>query len=174
MYCLAGTYVAGCCWPFRERNLTLNRMKLLISLVSVVALDGGGKAWRAGPARHLLVGQYRYDIVLKTEYAHDDDADNTYFIVTRANSRIMQCSAFRRSITRQGVLNLTGTYAVNGPYLLFKERYGDPQRVYRIGNEQWIQPDSTIKTFSPDQTGRLQLIEVRDYTGGVSKKKSYR
>ncbi|MFC6223764.1 hypothetical protein ACFP2F_10970 [Hymenobacter artigasi] len=125
--------------------------------------------------RHLLVGKYRYDITLETLYVHDDDADNTYFVVTSANSGAkQQCSGFLKSITRQGEIQTTGTYAVNGPYLLIKERYGDPQRVYRIGNEQWIQPDSTIKTFSPDQTGRLQLIEVRDYTRGVSKKRSYR
>ena len=130
-------------------------------MVYVAALGGGGVKWYTGPIRHQLVGKYRYDIALKTEYAHDEDADNTYFIVTRANSRTQQCGAARRSITRQGVVLSTGEYAIEGPYLRFKERYFTPRRV-----KQLVFPDSTVKTFSPDRTGQLQLVEIWDYTEG--------
>lgn len=145
-------------------------MHIFILLISLMAVH---TVWHTGPARQLLVGQYRYDIGLQTEYAHDDDADNTYFIVRRANSHLVQCSAFRRIVTRRGALKRTGMYAVSGSQLLFKERRVGPRQTHQTGNERWAEPDSTVKTFSPDQTGRLQLIEVRDYTGGKSQERSY-
>jgi hypothetical protein len=116
------------------------------------------------------VGPYDYDIALKTQYAHahahDDDADNTYFIVTRANSRKQQCSAFLRSMTRQGVVQTTGEYAIEGAYLRFKARNFTPRRVVMPSGEQRVFPDSTVNTFSPDRTGQLHLVESWEYTEG--------
>ena len=143
-------------------------MKLLLPLVSVAALCGGGVTWHTGPVRHLLVGKYRYDIALNTHYEHDDDADNTYFVVTRAGSRTQQCSATRRSMTRQGVMRIMGEYTTNGARLQFKERYFGPRRV-----RQWVFPDSVVKTFSPDRTGQLHLIECWKYTEGKGKKVTF-
>jgi len=143
-------------------------MRILFPLVSVAVLCGGGMTWHTGPARHLLVGKYRYDIVLQTQYEHDDDADNTYFVVTRADSHTQMCSAFRRSRTRQGGVLTTGEYAIDGTHLLFKERYFSPRRV-----RQWVFPDSVVNTFSPDRTGHLRLISSRNYTGGKVQNVSY-
>jgi hypothetical protein len=143
-------------------------MKLLLPFVWVATLFGGSVAWRTGPVRHLKVGQYRYDIALKVGYAHDDNADNTYFVVTRANSAIQQCSGIQRSIARPGVLLTTGAYAVSGSHLLFIRRYYGPRRV-----QQHVFPDSVVLTFSPDRTGQLKLMGARDYTQGKVKDVSY-
>ena len=114
---------------------------------------------RLAPHAALLVGKYHYDVTLQTQYAHDDDADNTCFVVTRANSRATLCSSTRRSITRQGVVKSTGEYAVNGPHLQFKEHYYGARRI-----RKWVFPDSVVKTFSPDRTGQLHLIDYQEYT----------
>ena len=114
------------------------------------------------------MGPYRYDIALQTQYNHDDDADYTYFVVTRANSRAPQCSAIRRSITRQGVVKSTGAYAINGAHLQFKERYYGPKRI-----RKWVFPDSVMITFSPDRTGQLHLTDYWEYTEGKGKKVTF-
>ncbi|UOQ95812.1 hypothetical protein MUN81_11100 [Hymenobacter sp. 5317J-9] len=136
-------------------------MKWLFAFAFVAALAGGELTWHTRPARHLLVGQYYYDIALKTQYEHDDDAYGTYFMVTRANSQKAQCSSTRQRITRKKVLHTTGEYAIEGPYLRFKERSYGPRRI-----DKWLFPDSVVKTFSPNRTGQLQLTEVWEYTEG--------
>ena len=143
-------------------------MKLILPFVSVVTLFDGSVTWRTGPVHHLKVGRYHYDIALKAGYAHDDDAGNTYFVVTRANSSTQQCSGIQRSITRPGVLLTTGAYAVSGSNLLFKRRYFSPRRV-----QQHVFPDSAVLTFSPDRTGQLKLTGACDYTEGKVKDVSY-
>jgi hypothetical protein len=166
--------VLGNCQAFTGRSLTLDAMRLLICLLSVVVLDGGGLTWKTSPARHLLVGKYRYNIALKTSYAHDDDADNTYFTVTRANSGAEQpCSGFLKSITRQGEVRTTGAYAVNGPYLLFKKRNHGPRGVRQWQDRRWVIPDSTVITFTPDRNGQLRAVEHREYINGKTKKVFY-
>lgn len=100
-------------------------MRFLVCVLSIVVLDGRGLIWKTSPVRNLLIGKYRYDITVKTLYAHDDDADNTYFMVRRANAGAKQpCSGFLKSVTRRGQIQITGAYTVNGPYLLFKKRKG--------------------------------------------------
>jgi len=143
-------------------------MRPLLPLAFVTALCSGDITWQTTPARRLAVGPYRYDVILRTQYAHDDDADNTYFIVTRADSRTQLCSAIRRSISRQGVVKSTGEYAINGAHLQFKERYYGPRRI-----RQWVFPDSVVKTFSPDRTGQLHLIDYWEYTEGKAKKRTF-
>ena len=143
-------------------------MRLLFPLAFVAALCSGDVTWQTGPARRLAIGKYYYDITLKTQYEHDDDVDNTYFVVTRANSRATQCSSTRRSTTRQGVVNSTGEYAINGAHLQFKERYYGPKRI-----RKWVFPDSVVKTFSPDRTGQLHLIDYWEYTEGKGKKVTF-
>lgn len=146
----------------------MGAMKLILPLVSVVTLFGGSVTWHTDSVRHLLVGKYYYDITLKSGYDHDDDADNTFFIVTRAHSSRQQCSGIQRSITRSGVLRTTGAYAVSGTHLLFKRRYFGPNRV-----QQHVFPDSAVLTFSPNRTGQLKLTGARDYTEGKVKDVSY-
>jgi hypothetical protein len=143
-------------------------MRLLLPLAFVSSLYSGGVTWQTHPARRLAIGKHYYDVTLKTQYEHDDDADKTYFVVTRANSRAPQCSSTRRSITSQGVVNSTGEYAINGAHLQFKERYYGPRRI-----RQWVFPDSVVKTFSPDRTGQLQLIDYWEYTEGKGKKRTF-
>lgn len=161
---LAGVLLPGSCRKVRY----FNAMRLLLPLAFVTSLCSGGITWQTNPARRLAVGLYRYDIVLQTQYEHDDDVDNTYFVVTRANSRVQLCSAIRRSITRQGVVRSTGEYAINGSYLRFKERYYGPRRV-----RQWVFPDSVVKTFSSARTGQLHLIDYWEYTEGKGKKRAF-
>ncbi|MBO3272231.1 hypothetical protein [Hymenobacter defluvii] len=149
-------------------------MRLIICSLSVIVLSGisgMGLTWRISPVRHVLIGKYRYDITLKTSYAHDDDADNTYFMVTRTNSGAKQpCSGFLKSITRQGEIQITGAYAINGPYLLFKKRNHGPRGVVEWGGKQWVIPDSTVTTFSPDHNGQLKSVDHREYINGESRK----
>ncbi|WP_426060005.1 hypothetical protein [Hymenobacter sp. B1770] len=143
-------------------------MTLLFPLVLVALLGGRDLHWQTGPARRLAVGHYRYDIALKTAYAHDEDTDNTYFVVTRPNARTPQCSALRRSVTRQGAVQTTGEYATDGDRLLFKQRYLTPRRI-----RQWVFPDSSVTTFSPDRTGRLCLRGVRNFSDGKATDVTY-
>ncbi|MCI1187008.1 hypothetical protein MON38_06225 [Hymenobacter sp. DH14] len=140
-------------------------MKCLFALVLVATLCGGNATWQTRPARHVGVGAYYYDIKLKTQYDHDDEADNTYFVVTRAKSRMTQCSAILRTTSRKGAEQTTGEYAIEGQYLRFKERHFTPRRVVVSGRER-VFPDSTVNTFSPDRTGQLHLVESWEYTGG--------
>lgn len=128
-------------------------------------LSGGDITWQTRPARHVGVGSYYYDIKLDTQYNHDDEADNTYFVVTRAKYHPTQCSAILRTISREETVLTTGEYAIEGPYLRFKERYFTPRRVVVSGREQ-VSPDSTVHTFSPDCTGQLHLVETWEYTRG--------
>jgi hypothetical protein len=120
------------------------------------------------PARNIAVGQYRYDITLKAQHAHDGETDNTYFIVTRTNSHTQQCSGTRQIITRQGEVQTTGAYAIEGRYLRFKQRSFGPRRFGK-----WVFADSTVTTFSPDRTGQLQLLDCWEYTQGKSKKVTF-
>ncbi len=143
-------------------------MTLLFPLVSVAALCIVGATWHTTPVRNIAVGQYRYDIALHRQYNHDDDVNTTYFIVTRANSRPELCSATRRSITRQGVVRMTGAYVIEGQYLRFKERNFGPRRV-----RQWEFPDSVVKTFTPDRTGQLHLVDCWEYREGKGKKVTF-
>ncbi|WP_126546944.1 hypothetical protein [Hymenobacter amundsenii] len=143
-------------------------------MLSIVALGDMGLTWKTSPARQLLIGKYRYDIALKTSYAHDDDADNTYFIITRAHSGAKQhCSGVLKSVTRQGAIQTTGAYAVNGPYLLFKKRNHGPRGVQQWQDRRWVIPDSTVITFSPDRNGQLRSVEHREYINGKSREVVY-
>ena len=140
-------------------------MRRLLPIVFITALCIGGITWQTTPARRFTMGPYRNGMVLQTQYEHDDDADNTYFVVTHAYSRAQLCSAIRRSITRQGSVKSTGEYAINGSHLQFEERYCGPRRI-----QKWVFPDSVVKTFSPDHTGQLHLIDYWEYTGGKVRK----
>jgi hypothetical protein len=143
-------------------------MSFFFPIAFVATLYSGAFAWQTSPTHRLAVGPYQYDIALNTQYEHDDDAANTYFIVTRVGSRTQLCSATRRSLTRQGMVRSTGEYAVDGSHLWFKERYFGPRRI-----RQWVFPDSVVKRFSPDRTGQLHLIDYWEYREGKGKKVSF-
>jgi hypothetical protein len=133
-----------------------------------VATAQATNTFKTSPARNIAVGQYHYDITLKTQHNHDGETDGTYFIVTRANSHTRQCSGRRQIITRQGKVQTTGAYAIEGRYLRFKERSFGPRRF-----EKWVGADSTVTTFSPDRAGQLQLVDCWEYTQGKSKKVTF-
>jgi hypothetical protein len=143
---------------------------LLVGLlnISYVATAQVTNTFKTSPARNIAVGQYRYDITLKTLHAHDGETDNTYFIVTRANSHTRQCSGTRQIINRQGEVQTTGEYAIQGRYLRFKQRSFGPRTFGK-----WVVADSTVTTFSPDRTGQFQLLDCWEYTQGKSKKVTF-
>lgn len=140
-------------------------MNLLFPLIAVAALLGAGLRWRTEAARHVQIGAYSYDIALKTDHYPGDRPDDTYFVVVGANSRREQCAGTRLLVTHQGVVLSKGKYAVDGSHLLFMERLYNPGQIQGKGV-----PDSLVRTFSPDRTGQLRLIDYWVYRAGKGEK----
>ena len=140
-------------------------MNLLLSFLAVAVLWGAGVRWRTGPAHHVRIGAFYYDVTLQTDYQHDNNPDDTYFLITGANSRRAQCAGTRLLVTHQGVVLSKGKYGVDGSRLLLVERLYNPGRI-----QGESVPDSLLRTFSPDRTGELRLIAYWAYWAGKGKK----
>ena len=142
-------------------------MNLLFPLVAVAALFGPGLRWRTQAAHHVRIGAYYYNIALNTERYPGDRPDETTFVVTGANAPgwQWQCAGTRLLVTHQGVVLSKGKYAVDGSRLLLMERLYNPR-----GIQGKSVPDSVLRTFTPDRTGKLRLIDAWEYRAGKGKK----
>ena len=135
-------------------------MKMFLMLFTIVLLLFSCFTWKEKPIRNFAIGNYNYDIALQKQYAHDDDAYNTYFIVTRANSRKTLCSAMLISLRADTMLS-KGAYLITSKNLQFKERYFGPRKI-----RGFVFADSIRKIFYPDRNGSLHLTEVVEYKSG--------
>ncbi|WP_345053396.1 hypothetical protein [Hymenobacter glaciei] len=135
-------------------------MKTSFMLFAFVVLLFSCFIWKEKPIRNFAIGNYHYDIALQKQYAHDDDAYNTYFVVTQANSRKTLCSATLLSLRADTVLS-KGSYLITSKNLQFKERYFGPRKI-----RGFVFADSIRKTFYPDRNGGLHLTEVVEYKSG--------
>ena len=135
-------------------------MKIPFMLFAFVGLAFSCFTWKEKPTKNFAIGNYRYDIALQKQYAHDDDAYNTYFVVTRANSRKTLCSAMLISLRADTMLS-KGAYLITSKNIQFKERYFGPRKV-----RGFVFADSVRKFFYPDKNGGLHLTEVVEYKSG--------
>jgi hypothetical protein len=135
-------------------------MNIRFSLAAFSLVTFWGFTWKKAPANNIVLGNYRYDIALEKSFNHDDNTYSTYFVVKRAKSNTKLCSSTLLTTRNDSVLT-TGQYCIDGPRLLFRERYFGPKQI-----RGFVFADSVQKTFASDRNGQLQLTEIRQYKGG--------
>ena len=103
----------------------------------------------------ITVGRFSYTIYKERKYLHDDDINADFFVVYGRDKKNNLCGSFMYAMVNDTLL-IKGHYLYSQKRLEFREYY--------FNNKS--RPDSIIKIFYPNKSGKLIMTKYIEFKNG--------